>query len=143
LTRVFGLLATAITVLAALSWFHRCQADEAYSNQVTLNQISVLTRQINDLKLTALQKQDLTPAAEDERRSTRRILREATLVAQLHTHHTAALEKVWSAFDSYITSADRQWVLIRVGSFDDGKQAEFQAVGAQFDLMQQQVQVGH
>ncbi len=141
LTCVFGLLATAIAVLAILSWFHRRQADEAYANQLPLNQISVLTRQINSLKLTALQRQDLTPEVEAERRSARATLREATLAAQLHTHHTAALEEVWPAFDSYITSADRQWLLIQIGNFDEGKQAEFQAVGSQFDWMQHHVQV--
>ena len=141
LTRVFVLLATAIAVLAALSWFHRRQADEAYANQLPLNQISVLTRQINNLKLTALQRQDLTPGVETERGSARATLREAALAAQLHTHHTAALEEVWPAFDSYIMSADRQWLLIQVGNFDEGKQAEFQAVGSQFDLMQHHVQV--
>ena len=141
LTRVFCLLATAIAVLATLSWCHRRQADEAYANQLTLNQISVLTREINSLKLTALQRQDLTPAAEDERRSARRTLREAALAAQLHTHHTAALEEVLPAFDNYIKSADRQWLLIQVGNLDEAKQAEFQAVGAQFDVMQHYVQV--
>jgi len=141
LTRVFVLLATAIAVLAALSWFHRRQADEAYANQLPLNQISVLTRQINNLKLTALQRQDLTPGVETERGSARATLREAALAAQLHTHHTAALEEIWPAFDSYIMSADRQWLLIQVGNFDEGKQAEFQAVGSQFDLMQHHVQV--
>jgi len=141
LTHVFGLLATAIAILAILSWFHRRQADEAYANQLPLNQISVLTRQINSLKLTALQRQDVTPGVETERRSARATLREATLAAQLHTHHTAALEEVWPAFDSYIMSADRQWLLIQVGNFDEGKQAEFQAVGSQFDLMQHHVQV--
>ncbi len=141
LARVFGLLATAISVLATLSWFHGRQADEAYANQVTLNQISVLTRQINSLKLTALQRQDLTPAAQNERQSARVRLHEAALSAQLHGHHTAALEEVWPAFQSYITSADQQWLLILVGNFDEGKQAEFQAVGSQFDLVQHQVQV--
>jgi diguanylate cyclase (GGDEF)-like protein/PAS domain S-box-containing protein len=141
LTHVFGLLATAIAILTILSWFHRRQADEAYANQLPLNQISVLTRQINSLKLTALQRQDVTPGIETERRSARATLREAMLAAQLHTHHTAALEEVWPAFDSYIMSADRQWLLIQVGNFDEGKQAEFQAVGSQFDLMQHHVQV--
>src|SRR5437879_939222 len=141
LTRVFGLLATAVAVLATLSWSHRRQADEAYANQLSLNQMSVLTRQINSLKLTALQRQDLTPGVEAERRSARATLREAALAAQLYTHHTATLEEVWPAFDSYIMSADRQWLLIQVGNFDEGKLAEFQAVGSQFDLMQHNVQV--
>lgn len=53
-------VAITVAVLPTLSWFHRCQADEALANQIILSQISVLTRQINNLKLTALQKQDLT-----------------------------------------------------------------------------------
>ena len=141
LTRVLGLLGTTIAVLSTLSWFHRCQADEAYANQVILTQISVLTRQINNLKLSALQKQDLTSTAESERWSARKTLREATLAAQLHSHHTAALDQVWPAFDSYMMSGDRQWLLIQTGNFDEGKQAEFQGVGSQFDLMQHQVQL--
>jgi hypothetical protein len=32
---VFGFLATAIVVLAALSWFHRNQVDEARSGDLT------------------------------------------------------------------------------------------------------------
>ena len=141
LTRVLGLLATTIAVLSTLSWFHRCQADDAYANQVVLNQISVLTRQINNLKLTALQKQDLTPTAASERFSARKTLREAALAAQLHSHHTAALDEVWPAFESYMMSGDRQWLLIQTGNFDEGKQAEFQGVGSQFDLMQHHLQL--
>ena len=57
---VFGVLATAIAVLAALSWFQRGQIDDARSAQVDLNQIAVLTRQINNLTWTALQKQNLS-----------------------------------------------------------------------------------
>jgi len=40
-----------------------------------------------------------------------------------------------------MASADRQWLLILVGNFDESKQAEFQAVGSQFDVMQHHVQV--
>ena len=61
LALVFGVLATAIAVLAALSWFQRIQIDEDRSAQVILNQIAVLTREINNLTWTALQKQNLTP----------------------------------------------------------------------------------
>ena len=136
-----GLVATAIAVLGILSWFQRNQVDEAYSNQVTLNQISVLTRQINNLTLTALQKQNLTPAIETERRSARQALHKAVLTAHLHAYHTAALSEVWPAFDNYIMSADRQWILMQMGNFDEAKQADFQSVGLQFDLLQQQVQI--
>ena len=141
LAQTLGLLAIAIFVLTMLSWFHGHQAEEAYANQVTLNRISVLARQINTLKLRALQKQDLPSVAEAEMRSARERLREAALTAQLHTHHTTALDEVGPAFDTYITSADRQWLLILVGDFDESKQAEFQAVGSRFDLMQDRVQV--
>ena len=63
LALVFRVLATAIAVLVALSWFQRIQIDEARSAQVTLNQIAVLTREINNLTWTALQKQNLLPEA--------------------------------------------------------------------------------
>ena len=55
LALVFGVLATAIAVLAALSWFQRIQIDEARSAQVILNQIAIVTREINNLTWTALQ----------------------------------------------------------------------------------------
>ena len=58
----------AIFVLAALSWFQRSEADEAQSNQIALNQISGLTRKINNFKLAALKEQDLTDATATERR---------------------------------------------------------------------------
>src|SRR5215813_12147195 len=130
---VLGVLAAAIFVLTLLSWFHRSHADEAYADQLTLNQISLLTRQLHTLKLVALQKQDLSPAAETDRRKARQSLRETALAAQLHSHHTAALEEVWPAFDSYTTASDRQFLLMAVGNFDDAKQAEFQTVGPEFD----------
>lgn len=38
-------------------------------------------------------------------------------------------------------SSDQQWLLIQTGNFDEGKQAEFQGVGSQFDVMQHQVQL--
>src|ERR1035437_8999949 len=138
---VFGLLVTAIAVLAALSWSHRNQIDEARSAQVILNQIAVLTRDINNLTLAALQTQNLTPEADTEMLEARHALPEAVLAAHLHAYHTAALEKVWPALDNYITSAGRQWILMQVGDFDEAKQADIQAVSPQFDLMQHQVQI--
>jgi len=141
LAGVFGLLATTILVLATLSWLQRTQVDEAYSNQVKLNQIAVLTRQINTLRLTALQRQSLTPAAAAERRSARRSLQEAALAAQLHASHTDDLQQLWPAFDHYIASADRQWIQIQLGNFDDAKQMDFEAVGPAFDSMQHLLQV--
>ena len=138
---VFGFLVTAIAVLAALSWFHRNQIDEARSAQVTLNQIAVLTREINNLTLTALRKQDLTPEADKEMLEARHALPKAVLAAHLHAYHTAALEKVWPALDSYITSAGRQWILMQIREFDGAKQVDIQEVSPQFDLMQHQVQI--
>ena len=114
----FGLLATAIFVLATLSWFQRSEADEAQSNQVALNQIAVLTRKLNNLKLTALKEQDLTDATATERRAARRALRDAALMGHLRSYHIAAVQEVWPAFDSYLTSVDRQWTLVLVGNFD-------------------------
>jgi hypothetical protein len=96
---VFGFLATATTVLAALSWFHSNQVDEGHSAQVTLNQIAVLTREINNLTLTALQEQHLTLEAETEMRAARHSLPNAVLAARLHVYHTSALEKVWPVLD--------------------------------------------
>ena len=89
-------LATTLAVLAALSWFHRNQVDEARSAQITLNQIAVLTREINNLTWTALQKQNLTPEAEIEMRAARQALPKAVLGERLHTYHTYALAKLAS-----------------------------------------------
>ena len=136
-----GLLATAAIVLAALSWFHRNQADEARSAEVVLNQIAVLTREINNLTLTALREQNLTSKADTEMREARHVLPEAVLAAHLHAYHTAALENVWPALDNYVASAGRQWILMQVRDFDEAKQSDFQAVSPQFDLMQHQVQI--
>jgi diguanylate cyclase (GGDEF)-like protein/PAS domain S-box-containing protein len=141
LALVFGVLATAIAVLAALSWFQRIQIDEARSAQVILNQIAVLTREINNLTWTALQGQNLTPEADTEMRAARQALPKAVLAARLHTYHTYALEKVWPELDKYIISADRQWILMQIGNFDEAKQVDFQEVSPQFDLMQHQVQI--
>jgi diguanylate cyclase (GGDEF)-like protein/PAS domain S-box-containing protein len=141
LALVFGFLAMAIAVLAALSWYHRSQVDEARSAQVILNQIAVLTREINSLTLTALQEQNLTSKADTKMREARQALPNAVLAAHLHAYHTAALEKVWPTLDNYVTSAGRQWILMQVGDFDEAKQADFQAVGPQFDLLQHQVQM--
>jgi hypothetical protein len=112
LALVFGVLATAIAALAALSWFQRIQIDEARSAQVILNQIAVLTREINNLTWTALQKQNLTPEAEIEMRAARQALPKAVLAAHLHAYHTSPLETVWPVLDNYIMSADRQWILM-------------------------------
>ncbi|HEY6302179.1 MAG TPA: hypothetical protein VIX14_03860 [Terriglobales bacterium] len=138
---VFGFLVTAIAVLAALSWFHRNQIDEARSAQVILNQIAVLTRNINNLTLTALQKQNLTPEADAEMLEARHGLPDAVLGARLHAYHTAAIEKVWPALDSYITSAGRQRFMMQFGDFDEAKQVDIQEVSPQFDLMQHKVQI--
>lgn len=138
---LFGLLAMAIFVLAALSWFQRSEADEAQSNQIALNQISGLTRKINNFKLAALKEQDLTDATATERRVARQALHDAALKGHLRGYHIAAIEGVWPAFDSYITAVDQQWTLVQTGNFDEAKQAEFQVVGPRFDLMQHQIQV--
>ena len=138
---VFGFLVTAIAVLAALSWFHRNQIDEARSAQVILNQIAVLTRDFNNLTLAALQKQNLTPEADTEMLEVRHALPKAVLAAHLHAYHTAALERVWLALDSYITSAGRQWFMMQFGDFDEAKQVDIQEVSPQFDSMQHQVQI--
>jgi len=138
---VFSFLVMAIAVLAALSWFHRNQVEEARSAKVTLHQIALLTRDINNLTLTALREQNLTPEADTKMRGARHALPEVVLAAHLHAYHTATLENVWPALDDYITSASRQWILMQVGDFDEARQADFQAVGLQFDLMQHQVQI--
>ena len=138
---VFEFLVTAIAVLAALSWFHRNQIDEARSAQVILNQIAVLARDINNLTLTALQKQNLSPEADTEMLEARHALPEAVLAAHLHAYHTATIEKVWPALDSYITSAGRQWFMMQFSDFDEAKQVDIQEVSPQFDLMQHQVQI--
>jgi diguanylate cyclase (GGDEF)-like protein/PAS domain S-box-containing protein len=141
LALVFGILAMAIAVLAALSWFQKIQVDEARSAQVILNQIAVLTRRINNLTLTALNQQNLTPAADAEMLASRHALPDAVLAAHVHAYHTAALEKVWPAIDNYIASADRQWILMQIGEYDQAKQVDLQEVSPQFDLMQNQVQI--
>jgi diguanylate cyclase (GGDEF)-like protein/PAS domain S-box-containing protein len=138
---LFGILATAIAVLAVLSWFQRNEVDKARSAQVILNQIAVRTREINNLTWTALQEQNLTPNADSEMRAARQALPRAVLEARLHSYHTSALEKVWPVLDAYILSADRQWILMQIGDFDNAKQVDFQQVSPQFDLMQHQVQI--
>ena len=138
---VLGVLATAIALLAALSWFQRGQVDDARSAQVILNQIAVLTREINNLTWTALHNQNLTPKAEIEMRAARQALPKAVLAAHLQAYHTSTLEKVWPALDNYIMSASRQWILMQSGNFDEAKQVDFQEVSPQFDLMQHQVQI--
>ena len=138
---VFVFLATAIAFLIVLSWFQRNQFDEARSAGVSLNQIAVLTREINNLTWTALQEQNLTPEADTEMREARQALRKAELAAHLHAHHTSALERVWPVLDNYVMSAGGQWILIQIGDFDKAKQVDFQAVSPHFDLMQHEVQI--
>ena len=128
LALVLGFLATAITVLAALSWFHRNQVSEARSAQVILDQIAVLSRNINTLTFTALQEKNLNPVAEAKVRTARQELPKAVLAAHLHAYHTTALETVWPALDDYIMSASQQWILMQVGDFDEAKQVNFQKV---------------
>ena len=99
---LFGFIATAIAFLIVLSWFQRNQVDDARSAQVNLNQIAVLTRQINNLTWSALQEQNLPPEADSEMRAARQALRKTELVAHLHADHTSALERVWPVLDNYI-----------------------------------------
>jgi diguanylate cyclase (GGDEF)-like protein/PAS domain S-box-containing protein len=140
LALVSGLLATAITVLTSLSWFHRHQAEDARSGQAILTQIAVLTREINSLSFTALQRRSLSLEAADEIRTARQQLPNAVLAAHLHAYHAPAIEKALPTLDDYISSAAKQWILIQVGDFDEATEANLQAVSAQFDLMQYQVQ---
>lgn len=91
--------------MAALSWFQRNQVDEALSAQVILNQIAVVTREINTLTLTALRQQNLPPKAETEMRAARQALPKVVLAARLHAYHTSALEAVWPVLDNCRTSA--------------------------------------
>jgi diguanylate cyclase (GGDEF)-like protein/PAS domain S-box-containing protein len=141
LTFVFGFFAMAIVALASLSWFQGNQAEEARSTQVTLNQVAVLAREINNLTWTALQQRNLTPEAETEMRAARQRLGKAVLAARSHTDPASALNKVWPALDNYNISAGRQWILMQIGDFDEAKQIDFQEVSPQFDLMQHQVQI--
>jgi hypothetical protein len=108
---VFGFLATAIAFLIVLSWFQRNQVDEARSAQVNLNQIAVLTREINNLTWTALQEQNLTPEADTEMRAARQALRKTVLAAHLHAYPTSALARVWPVLDNYVMSVGGQWIL--------------------------------
>jgi diguanylate cyclase (GGDEF)-like protein/PAS domain S-box-containing protein len=137
---LFGFLATAITSLVALSWFHRHQVEEAHSAEERLKQIAVLTREINNLTLTALQKQTLPPEANKEMQAVRHSLHEVVLAAHLNAYHTPALDKTWPVLDNYIASARRQWLLIQARDFNDATKANLQVVSSQFDLMQYQVQ---
>jgi diguanylate cyclase (GGDEF)-like protein/PAS domain S-box-containing protein len=138
---VLGFLLTGIAAVIVLACFHRSQAEEARSTQITLNQIAVITREINTLTWSALQEQRLTLEADSEMRAARRALPKAVLEAHLHADHPSALEHLWPALDNYIVSADRQWILMQVGNFDEAKQVDFEQVGPQFDFMQHQVQI--
>lgn len=139
---VLGFLATVIAVSASLSWFDRNQVDEALSAQSILNQIAVVTREINTLTLTALHQQNLPPQAETEMRVARQALSKAVVAARVRAYHTSALEAVWPVLDDYRTSAGRQWILMQLGDFDEAKQVDFQAGSPQFDLMQHRLQIG-
>lgn len=141
LALVFGFLVAGIAVLASLSWFHRNQVDEARSAQIVLNRIAVLTREINNLTLTALQEQNMDSATDTQLREARHVLPKVMLAAHLHAYHAVALPKLWLVLDNYVTSADRQWISMEVGDFDEAKQADIQAVSPRFDLLQQQLQV--
>ncbi len=141
LALVFGFLATAIVILAVLSWLQKNEVDEARSSEVILNRIAVLTREINNLTLTVLREQKLTPEADAKMRAARHALPKAVLAAHLHAYHTGASEAVWTALDNYGTSAGRQWILMQTGDFDEARQVDFQEVSPQFGLMQNQVQI--
>ena len=141
LALLFGFLATAIAVLVTLSSFQKNQVDEARSAQQILNQISVLTREINNLTWTTLQKQNLTPEADLEMRAARHALPNVVLAAHLHSYGDSGLENARRVLETYIASADRQWILMQVGNFDEAKQVDFQEVIPQFDVVQHQVQV--
>ena len=141
LALVLGSLATAIAFLTALSCFQKSQVDGARSTQLVLNQIAVLTRDINNLTLTVLREQKLSIEAEAQMRRTRHALPQAVLDAHLHVYHTVALEREWPALDNYLTSADRQWILMQTGDFDEARQIDFQEVSPQFDAMQNQLQI--
>jgi len=141
LALVFGLLAITIGFLGALSWFQKSEVKEARFTEKTLNQISNLTREINTLTWTALQEQKLTPEAEAEMRAARQELPKAVLAVHLHPGPAFALQKVWPALDNYIVSADRQWILMQTGDFDNAKRVDFRDVSPQFDLMQHQIDI--
>lgn len=141
LALVLGLLAAAITVLVALSWFHSNQVEEAHSAQEALKQIATLTRDINNLTLGALQKQDLAPEAHRQIVAAKHALTKAVSAARLRAYHTAAVEQLWPTLDSYITSANRQWVLVEVDNFREATRANLHSVSSQFDLAQYQLQI--
>jgi diguanylate cyclase (GGDEF)-like protein/PAS domain S-box-containing protein len=138
---VLASLAIAIVILVSLTWLQKSQADEARSGQVILNQIAVLTREINNLTLTTLEEQNLTSEADARMKEARHALPKAILTAHLFKYHTAGLENVWAALDKYITSADRQWILIKTGNLDEARQYDFQNVSPQFDSMQHGIQI--
>jgi diguanylate cyclase (GGDEF)-like protein/PAS domain S-box-containing protein len=138
---VFGFLATAITSLVALSSFHRHRVEEALSTEEGLKQIAVLTREINNLTLTALQKQSLPPQSDREMQTARHSLHEVVRGAHLNAYHTSALEKTWPVLDNYLASARREWILIEARDFNDATKANLQVVSSQFDLVQYQVQI--
>ncbi len=72
LALVLGFLATGIVAVIVLACLHKSQADEARSTQTTLNQIAVITREINTLTWSALQEQRLTLEADSEMRAAKK-----------------------------------------------------------------------
>ena len=73
-------------------------------------------------------------------RTARQALPKAVLAAYIFILITTLPSRsVSSEIDKYIISANRQWVLMQVGNFDEAKQVDFQEVRPQFDLMQHQV----
>jgi diguanylate cyclase (GGDEF)-like protein/PAS domain S-box-containing protein len=138
---VFVLLAIAIVVSAALSWFQSNQLDEARSVETHLRQVAVLTREINHLTWIVLQKRNISSAEDSEIRAAMRELPKVLLMARLQAHHTFLAEKLWPVIDNYSLSANRQWILMQSGDFDMAQQVNFKEVSPQFDLLQHQLQI--
>ena len=64
-------LAVTILCFIALSWLQRGAVNDARSTQANIDQISVLTREINNLTWIALREGSLSPKADDEMREAR------------------------------------------------------------------------
>jgi diguanylate cyclase (GGDEF)-like protein/PAS domain S-box-containing protein len=130
-----------MAALGALSWSHRHEVAHGLSTQGALNQISVLTRQINNLTLVALRAEDLNSETRADLRAARNALQQAVLGAHQLAYHTPASKQVWRTFDNYTTSADHQWILMQVGDFAAAKEDSFRSVAPQFDAMEHQLQI--
>jgi diguanylate cyclase (GGDEF)-like protein/PAS domain S-box-containing protein len=89
----------------------------------------------------ALQAEDVNSETRTDLRAARSALQEAILAAQRLAYHTPASKKVWRTFDTYTTSADRQWILMQVGDFAEAKKDSFRSVAPQFDAMQHELQM--